>query len=221
MIGFKKFLTESLTDVDAGAYQDRFTWSPENVMFYQPPAGLGLAEALTPKSLADFATNHKNLSPEQERAVWDYKGIKYKRINPPLRESQGKVHHELVPDLDKATSHRTIESHKVYRGGVPGSKKDFKVGSHFVDHGYVSTSFKHKTAHFFSDLNKSSFRNDRTVIHVIHVPKGTKAHYFSSPDRADASEHELVLHRGTKFKVTHHSQKNGIHYIHSRVVGQR
>lgn len=132
-----------------------------------------------------------------------------------------------VENLDNITNHRTVEDHKVFRGGIPGDPEKFHIGHEFTDHGYVSTSFSHDTAHYFA---QSGGNKRKKVIHVIHVPKGSRAHFFDVGARVahegepehwgNSHESELVLQRGTRFKVTHHSEDANSHYIHSRVVKQ-
>lgn len=124
------------------------------------------------------------------------------------------IHH-----LDNVTNFRTPEHHTVYRGGLPKDKTHFPIGHEFTDHGYTSTSFRKDVAHSFANHHIK-----KKHVHVIHVPKGSRAHYFDvqghEANHGNTEEHELVLHRGTKFKVTHHSEDDNTHYIHSRVVKQ-
>jgi hypothetical protein len=129
--------------------------------------------------------------------------------------------HDHIKHMDQATSHRTEHPHTVFRGGVPHDENRYPVGHKFTDHGYTGTTFKHRVAAngFDSHLARSK-RGHKQIIHVIHAPKGTKAHYVNVDNRAGLTgEHEMVLHRGTKFKVTHHEETEHVHYIHSRVVG--
>lgn len=140
--------------------------------------------------------------------------------------------HELdnhIHHLDNVTNHRTTDHHTVFRGGHPGDKTKFPIGHEFTDHGYVSTSFRKHTAQGFSsshqvNKDKHGYGTVKHHIHVIHVPKGSRGHYFDvkgeDSDHSNHEEKEFVLHRGTRFKVTHHSEDNHNHYIHTRVVKQ-
>ena len=151
---------------------------------------------------------------------------------------------DQIAHLDSVTNHPTPEHHTVFRGGHPGDYDKFPVGHEFTDHGYTSTSFKHGVAQSFADSSakKKHAKRDWTskkIVHVIHVPKGSKGHYFdtgsthayehykdedydgtSGHEYSNSHEKEFVLHRGTRFKVTHHSESPDTHYIHSRVVSQ-
>lgn len=141
-------------------------------------------------------------------------------------ERDDHIHH-----LDSATNHRTVEHHVVFRGGHPGDKTKFPIGHEFTDHGFISTSFSHHTAKGFSkayptkkDAHGYAEKKHKDHVHVIHVPKGSRGHYFDvngeDSDHSNHTEKEFVLHRGTKFKVTHHSEDPHAHYIHSRIVKQ-
>jgi hypothetical protein len=134
------------------------------------------------------------------------------------------VHH-----LDKVTNHRTVEHHTVYRGGFKGDKTKFPIGHEYTDHGYASTSFHRSTAKSFAKEHKVGKDSEgwdkyKSHIHVIHVPKGSRGHYLDvqgdDSNHSNSEEKEFLLHRGTRFKVTHHSEDGSHHYIHSRVVKQ-
>jgi hypothetical protein len=138
----------------------------------------------------------------------------------------GRYAEEHIPHLDKVTSHKTVEDHITFRGGIPGDEHRFPVGHEFTDHGYTGTSFQHYVAH---DFSKTSTKHEpgkksKPIIHVVHVPKGSMAHYLDvkGPDSAHSyhREKELLLHRGTRFKVTHHTESDTHHYIHIRVKKQ-
>lgn len=146
--------------------------------------------------------------------------------------------------LDKITSHPTKEHMVVYRGyDYALSRKDyiphtkgfgqFKKGFTFKDHGYTGTSLNAETARTHSKgshtegwddspnaNNYGNRKNHKRAIFAIHLPKGTKGHYFDHHENEYDSEQEFVLHRGTSFKVTHHSQDDDTHFIHVKVVHQ-
>lgn len=142
--------------------------------------------------------------------------------------------HEIddhVYHLDNVTKHKTTEHHTVFRGGHPGDKTKFPIGHEFIDHGYSSTSFSHKTSKNFAHTyatNKAGTdyksKKSKDHVHVIHVPKGSRGHYFDvhGEDAGHTNHHEkeFLLHRGTKFKVTHHSEDEDTHYIHTKVIKQ-
>ena len=176
---------------------------------------------------------HKDLHEGGKHAVREYKSNSYDAINKRLRKSKGDVHlpgdkdswsasdhHNTIHHLDKTLNgHKTTEDHHVYRSfGGSLNVGDLKKGATIHDHAYVSASHSHEVA--------SEFAGDRSTIHhhddqgthhfhhfvaKIHVPKGTKAHHL---DNAEARKHyahsnghedEMLIHRGTTFKVTGHS----------------
>jgi hypothetical protein len=181
-----------------------------------------------------FMVHHNDLEPEHKKARDDYKKGS-STINNHLRENDGTVkaytpehqnylehRHQKIKLLDHVTSHKIEHHHTVYRGGIPHNEKKFPVGHEFTDHGYVSTSFRPRIATGFVDGSDSKTSYGKKIVHVIHVSPGTKGHYIdvNNDSAAHKGEHELLLHRGTRFKVTHHSEGPDAHYIHSRVVSQ-
>jgi hypothetical protein len=124
--------------------------------------------------------------------------------------------------MDHVTSHSTEHDHTSYRGGHPKDHHHFPIGHVFTDHGYTGSSFRRNVA---SDFARKKQGTDKSIVHVIHSPKGTKAHYLdvhgSDSEHSNAHEKELLHHRGTKFKVTHHSEDDNHHYIHMKVHSQR
>lgn len=129
-----------------------------------------------------------------------------------------------IHNLDHVTSNKTTEGHTVYRGGHPGDRTKFPIGHEFTDHGYSSTSFRKSVASGFAKNHKTHNGVHKEHIHVLHLKPGTKGHYFDvhgeDSDHSNHEEKEFVLHRGTRFKVTHHSEDENAHYIHTRVVKQ-
>ncbi len=205
----------------------RFSWDHDDLEHH------GIKESLEERTIdstpagevdkKEFLNHHKQLPIEQKHSIFNYKSGDNYPINTSLRGRQyiPSMHKHKIKSLDKVTSHQTNQSFKVYRGGKEDKKKNierFPVGHEFTDHGYTSTSFSKKIAkkHF------APTQNGKSVIHVIHVPKGTKGHHFDADSAHPFShEDEYVLHRGTRFKVTHHTEDDDTHYIHSRVIKQR
>lgn len=180
----------------------------------------------------EFANHDDDLSKAHREHMDYYKGDSYS-TNHYLRHGKHKEDepyqntdhmHDHIKHMDHVTSYQTKQHHTSYRGGVPSDLKKFKPGHKFQDHGYTGTSLHHDIAAKFADHHHPKTRTEhgKKIIHVIHSPPGTKAHYVDvDQNRFMASEHEMVLHRGTKFKVTHHSEDPHHHYIHSRVVGHK
>lgn len=170
----------------------------------------------------DEPQSHKKL----KLAIAGHK-IEPRRRDEEPSDAEMEEHHldDHIHHLDNITNHRTVEHHTVFRGGQPGDSTKFPVGHEFTDHGYISTSFRPATARFFADRHPTGKHQiQKNHVHVIHVPKGSRGHFFDvhgdQSDHNNSSENEFVLQRGTRFKVTHHSEDDTNRYIHSRVVKQ-
>lgn len=184
-----------------------------------------------------FMKHHYTLDAEHRKARDYYKGSStafnfYLRHHkhrddghPNDIHDEAKHFHEHDKHMSHVTSHKIEHHHTVFRGGVPKDETRFPVGHKFQDHGYTGTSFHKGIADSFDShraktTGKTGHKR-KDIVHVIHVPPGTKGHYLDVADDTPlSSEREMVLHRGTKFKVTHHTHTEDTHYIHSRVVGQ-
>lgn len=132
----------------------------------------------------------KGLTPQESAACQYYSSSGYMSINDELRSSQGKLkgaHGEQVKQLDAAIAKHPAPRTFLVERGTEGidyfSKMD--VGSTYVDHGYSSTA---ATEGF-----------DTQVQLHIEVPKGYPAAPIPSNHPV---ENEVLLPRGTKFKVT-------------------
>jgi hypothetical protein len=102
------------------------------------------------------------------------------------RESEVK---DLTTRLDDAFDKAPTVPHNmvVYRGVDEEAFAGLQKGDSFVDKGFVSTS-----------IDRSEARTGMQV--EIRVPKGTKGIYVEQVS-AVPSELEMILNRGTKFKV--------------------
>jgi hypothetical protein len=172
---------------------------------------------------AGFKEHAKTLSRSHVNELKYYKHTQ--EVNHSLRSTpHNEARHELedhehkaVKKLDHVTSHHTKGDMHVYRGLTAGHIKrhnGLKPGTTFTDHGYTSASFKkHEAA-------KYGHKKEKHLIQ-IHAPKGTKAHHFDSHKNESQHEDEVVFHRGTKFRVTHHSHDGEHHIVHATVVSQR
>lgn len=190
--------------------------------------GPGVKEphVLHPEHKKHFNDHHKNLSPEHKDSVAEYKfnstPINRLHRNPETRAYNTSDHYEKQSKrLDKVTSVKTkYEMHGYRAFGGALKVDDLKKGTTFKDHGFTGLSLHHDIAHNFS---KEHVHEDETGHHYhnyvarVHVPKGTKAHYLDNDHaRHDhKSEKEVLLHRGTTFKVvghSGHSEKSGNHW---------
>jgi ADP-ribosyltransferase exoenzyme len=141
----------------------------------------------------------KTLTPQEQESITYYQGHKgFEAINGSLRK--GNPPGEHAKRLSSAISkHHLAQETIVYRGfGNTLSKKladmwrDKEPGDPpitFVDKGFVSTSSSKKIAESFSK---------NTI--MIKLPKGYNA--LPVVDREMAHEAEILIDRGTKFRVT-------------------
>lgn len=132
-------------------------------------------------------------------SIWDSQ--KNSQINDLLRNKGNHEASEFAPtikEMDKAFQNATAlkKDALVYRG-VSNFKPE--PGTEFVDNGFTSTSTKTNVAKQYSD----------GTLMAITVPKGTKV--LGIPD---SPYYEVLLNRGTKYKVISHEDKK----VHIRVI---
>jgi hypothetical protein len=162
-----------------------------------------------------------------------YKGAGHHEINDHLRDitsspwakpNEKTPHH--IKNMEHVTSHPMTHEMHVYRGIHPEASgfHKLKPGDEFTDHGFTSTSMDHHVAHAFG-ADDGDDASGKPTHHVmkIHLPKGTLAHHLDAHKGDHAKEQEVVLHHGTRFKVSHHSydKDTQTHYLHASVVGQK
>jgi hypothetical protein len=152
-----------------------------------------------PHKPVDPGKGSKTLTKEEQQSIEHYQGEKgFEKINNSLRAGNAPGAH--AERLSSAISkHKLIDDTTVYRGiGNTLSKqlsdkwRDREVGDPpitFVDKGFVSTSMDKKVAETFS----------KNVV-TIKLPKGHNV--LPIVDRSMSHEAEILLNRGTKFKVT-------------------
>jgi hypothetical protein len=239
MKNFSSFLKSKKARADHFTWEDGDTVTESNLEEWTADKPLVHTDWKHQKTDSDNPHKHEfmhhdhTLSKVHKEHMHYYKGDSYS-TNHLLRH--GKFHseeqyrnenhaHDHIKHMDHVTSYQTKHHHTTYRGGIPSDIHKFKPGHQFQDHGYTGTSLNHHVAANFSGgahHKNGVTKEGRKIMHVIHSPPGTKAHYVDvDQNRSLASEHEMVLHRGTKFKVTHHSHDAEYHYIHSRVVGNK
>lgn len=184
------------------------------------------------KSFEDHYKKVTGGKPGATGAINQYKSHST-QINKTLRRSEGKSQAPETKHLDALTSHKTTEPHVVYRAfGGTFKTAQLTPGTILKDHAHISTSFDPEVAkNFHSGHVTSSEKNGEThthhtkVIAKIHLPVGTKAHHIDGSHHGDNDhEDEVVLHRGTSFKVTHHTTHTTPHpkkpntWYHEHVV---
>lgn len=127
------------------------------------------------------------------RAIYEYTSLDYVKLNTRLRE-EGKMNpnqRDMVERLDFSMSKapRLGGDVTVYRG-IKG-EHDFKVGDSFADKAFVSTSAKVGVAQHFG-----------STVMQVNLKKGQKALAIGGNSSAGGAEAEILLPRGSKFKVT-------------------
>lgn len=175
------------------------------------------------KTFGDWAAN---LDAGQKSAIQTYTGGAFSSINDGLRG------HESLDDDSKATIKGLDAAFKsaattagdvvVYRGGglsALGSDPTKMVGKTILDKGFVSTTTAVGIANGFAGQGKEK---QRVVRYDISLPGGTKALSADAALGADSlGQHELILKRGSKFKiesVTPTKLKSGITFWHVKAT---
>ncbi len=199
---------------------NRFAWGDDDLEHHDSVIKEDLlvekVEKKIPPEINQFS-QHK-LDRKHVTALKSYKDKS--DINEPLRKNKGLYsdEHQHVKYMDHVTSFKLKEPLTVYRGAYghhSASAKKFKQKGHeFTDHGFTSTSLKKEVARTFSSRGKKSH------IFAIHLKPGDKGYHLDRHKNYHEKEHEVLLHRGTRFKVTHHSEDDKNHITHLSVVSQ-
>ena len=169
------------------------------------PKRLTSSKAITEYAKQHFPSGDK-YSADEQAGIIKYAGSGYSTINNGLRRNDGDIEKvqqkKAVAALDKAMQRGAVpEDTVVYRGvKTQAMVSKLKVGDEFQDHGFVSTSLHKKVGEKFG----------KEAVIEITVPKGAKAIAFDSVfTGGHMGEHELLLPRGSKFKVTDVSRRKG------------
>lgn len=184
---------------------------------YTPPPGVssdpGYVELHYSGRLATkhWIANSNNASDftDPQTAIGNYISVAYTEINDTLRghlvldESNTAIVKDLIKGMDKAFDMFGVPLRSqtvMYRGLDMEMKPDevrslFAKGSTFTDKGYTSTSLSEHTARTFYGATYSRWDSTQVLVRIT-APKGTTVLAGSSP------EYELILNRGTRFKVT-------------------
>lgn len=155
------------------------------------------------------------------KAVEGYSGIDARIINDNLR---GQESYRVLNDADRAQiatidsaigSSELPEDTALYRGFTlsPRGVSKVKVGQTITDKAFVSTSLNPAVAEQFSGATKGV---KGSVIMRITAPKGTKALPMSTLSEWPG-EHEVLLPRGTTFKITTLKKKGGVTYVDAEI----
>ncbi len=221
---------------------------------------------LSPEQLADHAEHGKTLSERNIESIKDYKRQSSYWNNPLRHKGNdrasydraytGALHgNQMDPAADRAKEMDPITNHPMkhntilYRSFQDHSHdmmRTLKMGDTFTDHGYIGTTTNPKVAKQFAQPirvpgteHQHVGNTDSWTHHYaeIHAPAGTRGHYLDMHGgHSHDEENEVLLHRGTKFQVTHHTEHMGddayggkhvdgkpvqykFHVTHLRVVG--
>ncbi|MFF5981699.1 ADP-ribosyltransferase [Streptomyces olindensis] len=163
-----------------------------------------------------------NLDPSARQALNDYSGDtfpSYKDINGYLREipdyakAKPEVMHDIA-EMDRVLASRPVpDTIMVVRGTDLGylnlSSPMDMVGQTFPDKGYTSTSL--------GDHPVGSFKYKEAVMH-LRLPKGTPALWLEKVSQYGMDERELLLARGTEYRVTRVFMDGGKVHVYGEVL---
>ncbi|MZE79245.1 protein phosphatase, partial [Streptomyces sp. SID5475] len=164
-----------------------------------------------------------SLSPSQKEAFLDYTketnpgGVTYHEINGFLRGDSAydtpAVRHDIA-EIDRAMAARPVpEDVMVVRGTGLGhlnlSSPLEMEGRVFDDGAYMSTSL--------GDQPVSAFAGKEAVLH-LRVPQGTPATWVERVSAFGGGERELLLARGSAFKVTRVFWDNGQWQVYGEIL---
>lgn len=164
-------------------------------------------------------------SPAEKKALQWYTSDGYKTINKSLRGAKGKPKDEKearglkaapehVKNIDSAMQKSELRHDTtLFRGYPGGAIGKVEPGSIVHDAGYSSTSLESRAATEFTRGTGSN--KGPATIFVIHAPAGMPALYPNHHDRDPFKqrEREVILPRGTQFKVEKVEMKNGVRHI--------
>lgn len=149
---------------------------------------------------------------DQRKVVNDYSGSWYSSVNPKLREAKGSVPPSFkwkIEVFDKAFTHELQESLQVVRGVNFREFAGMKPGESGVWHAYTSTTVKPQGAGFGGGSTSTRM--------TIRLPKGTKVAPING-NGYHPSEQEIVLPRGTRFRLITLENVGGIDYAEIEVL---
>jgi hypothetical protein len=158
----------------------------------------------------------KKLSSGERKALDLYTGDGFERINNTLRQ-QGGVGAGIkgsVNSLDSAIAKNTLAQDTfVYRGVSKKVLAGAKPGAVITDKGYPSTSLDFSAAAHFAGIAEGG-----GVVTRIRVPKGRKAGAVDGLNKKYPDENEVLLPRGTRFKVVGKSKVSGAGGLRRTVI---
>lgn len=172
------------------------------------PRGKGGRFAPTNKVLKHFEKDHAST-----KHLSSYKGSGYKQINGYLTgQTRGSPEtKEAVKSIDQAFKESALTQDEVLYRGVNkpalAANAEKYVGHTIQNKAYQSTSRNPDKASHFGSGDRNT---DNQVLFVITAPKGTPAiHMDQFPGSDVPNEQEILLNRGTRFKVDDVQRQKG------------
>lgn len=172
----------------------------------------------------NYGVWQNNLTLKEKEAIRRYTGPNFKSINNCHREPVGCTTKQFVlentKELDTALSKVQMPSNTVsFRGMRSNRFKELAQGAEFEDLGYVSTTLSRKGADkFMAGATSLNVTGKEMVLMKIRVPKGFPAGYVNEIS-ASKNEFELILMRGTRFKIRSNKVISGVRHIEVDIVG--
>jgi SPP1 gp7 family putative phage head morphogenesis protein len=156
----------------------------------------------------------QSLTNAERESVKEYTYLNYRDINPALRHPEDvakedrKWIDEEIANLDKAVAKGSVPADMTSYRGIEayGGTLDFfkqNVGNIISDNAFQSTSLDRERASMFAD--------EGGAIVSVRIPKGTNGLYVSPLSEFDKGgdtatpEYEMLLPRGTKYKIVEHT----------------
>lgn len=139
------------------------------------------------------------LSTGERQMVSTYTGASYYSINKGLRNPPPGFGKEITDPLDNALKKSVLAKDTTLLRGMsltPDQVKQFKPGKAFIDKGYVSTTTSAKVMESFSHGTGTS------AVHLQITAKAGKNALDVKPFSQHKGEAEVLLPRGSKFKIT-------------------
>lgn len=190
------------------------------------------ASKFHPKEISNFNNHRKSFTKDHAEAMAKYKrgsaGNDALRTNAEEKNNHAQTHKHLDHVTNQALLHPTT----VYRSfGREFDHSPLKPGHTFTDHGYTGTTPDPTVAKKYAGEGYGGWGAKETKhIAAIHLHPGVKAHYLDLPNHPMSQtthftgDKELLLHRGTTFKVHHVEDikhKDGpMKFYHLHVAGQ-
>jgi 2'-5' RNA ligase len=175
----------------------------------------------------------KSLTTEERQAIGAYAYLEYGSMNAHLRGGGGvSSGGRLLPHVDRAIGRARVPFDvTTYRGAradglIDPEKFDRNpaafIGKTFTDKGFGSTSLNRQTGE--SSARRDEDTHKPGVLYEIRVPKGARGAFIDLKRdgilESAGDENELLLHRGTKYRVVSGGdrEENGALHVVVEVV---